>query len=114
MNKINNEQLLSDVQTLATLILKARDIIKKANNKDDTLGLAMEIIGANLNVGKHHLLCEQSFEGEKSELIAGGMTAASAESKAKLSQLYYDFKRTKQMWEMGEEAIRILKHAGNY
>src|SRR3990167_5466861 len=100
-----NKQLTDDVQALTDLILRARQVIKKANNKDDALSLATDIIGANLNVGRHYILCEQSYEGSKSELIAGGMTAAAAESKAKLSDLYYNFKRCKQLWEMGEEAI---------
>ena len=114
MEKINNEELKKDVQALTALILKSRETINKAKSKTDSLLLASDIMSANLNVGRWYLLCEQAYEAEKSEFIAQGMSAAAAESKTKVSDLYYNFKRAKQLYDMGEEAIRIMKKAGEY
>src|SRR3990167_8089760 len=114
MEQRNNEELKKDIQALTALILKSRDTINKAKTKTDSLLLASEIMTANLNVGRWYMLCEQKYEADKSERIAQGMTAAAAESATKVTEPYYNFKRAKQLYDLGEEAIRIMKHAGNY
>ena len=103
-----------DVEMLTSLILKSRAIIKTAKGKEDCLILAEDIIAANLNIGRHTILAEQEYELLKTMLIEGGKSAAAAESEAKTKPCYYQYKRTKQLYEMGEESIRILKHAGTY
>ena len=107
-------ELEKDVSNLTSLILQSRDIIKTAKGKEECLILAEDIIAANLNIGRHFILAEQEYELLKTFLIAEGKSAAASESEAKTKPCYYNFKRTRQLYEMGEESIRILKHAGNY
>lgn len=107
-----NEEITELALQLRTLIGKSREITDQTSFNEAFI-MAEQILGTLAYLISPIMLLEQRYRQKVAMYLESGDTASKAEIKAKALDEYMEWRKYSQLYDLGHEAILLLKKFKN-